>query len=1208
MRIELWALQDQDRLIEEARLRLPGKVRGASAAETRRLLEVVCRAFVARLSNAVVQPDTVTKLRARHGGAALVSAAQGIAATMRERAARSIPDDDPDALQQARAAITQALEDLTGLFDDEPIFDPEITEPRPTVVTALRELAARPPTVGEPEAHALLRVRARTVAAARALEAGRPTILATSGLAAQPSAPDELLLGARDGGADGVVRLLRAAAQVVEVVGAHAAQLHAAIVTVGADALDAMVRAGTMAVRGGLVFLDDQAWSAVGDVVVPVPGVARAVDPGAAFGQARWELSALLQRPPFLGRDDEVAELAAWLRSDASAAHLLVLQGPAGVGKAALVRAALGEAGLTDEVAAVAWGAADQHEHLPYGPLVASLRALAGAPVGHPRAVERLARLVDLLATALPRADATELQRLVPTLQRLLGNDDDAAADAASERSADEPSPRVLRSAVRRAWLLVLQGLRARARDGRPAVVVVSGADALDGATRDALAFAARRLGDGLRVLLLSSSRVRVPASFEGCFRVTHKELGPLGQTESRELLAAMFDCSPDDDELHPLAERARGSPLALAQVARLAVEIGMVTHAGERWTLAEVAAQRLPGKLERVLAARVERLPADARRLLTACAWIGPAFAPAAAEFIGVRLGMSRDHVARSLGLLVDAGFLGRQPGRAGAPLVPLADHDQAWLVFEHPALREVATTLCEANDVPRIAGVAADAVEATAITGLRALAPLLARLHARAGHREAALRQLGVAVRRSVRFDDPHGAVVLGHEALTLAGDDAAAAFPFHLELEAVRRGGARAPQRAALTRLSAAAERTGSPRHRALAGVRLARFALFCGDENAAEAAARRALVELHGSDDARLRPQALRMLALARFRRRDLDEAAACVEQARRVTAPGDTRGLAALDHLAGLMLLERGDAAGAVELLLRARSHRRAVADVEGECACLDAVVDAYARAGRLATSLALLEEVDRLREAVGDEVGRAYSRRSGAEALLAVGNAAAALEMAHEARRLATAHRLDRLDVAAAVLEARAELVLGRSGRAEAVLDGVRRRAKDAFSVMEVTAWSARARLARAREASGAARDRLIRVATTRAREAARLGEQHGYLSGQVLGMTTVGEAMLLEGDGGQALAWTQRAAELLDERAATSLPVEEVLLAWAGALSALGDHDEADSVLRRACALLHERANRLPPAARELFWSLPARRAVQSRAPDGAC
>lgn len=1201
MRIELWALQDQDRLLEEARLRLPHKIRGASAAETRKLLDVVQRALVARLSGAGVHPETVKELRARHGAASLVSAAQGIAAALRERAERSIPEREPEVLQQARLAITEALDDLIGVLDDDAPFDIEVTEPRPTVVTALAELAVRPPSAVQ-HVRALLRLRAVTPQAARALEAGRPSLLALIGLAAQPSAPDELLLSTSEAGADGVLRLVRAAGQVAAQLGAHAGDMRAAVVTVADQPLDAMVLAATLPERAGLVFLDEQAWADAGGQLVPAAGATRAIDPIAAFGHDRWELSALLQRPPFLGREQEVGELARWLRGGGTAPVLALVHGAAGVGKAALLRAALDEAGLADEGAAIVWGAADLHEHTPYAALVAGVRALAGAPAGHQRAFERVGRLVDLLAAALAREDAAELRSLAPTLLRLLGIDDDASGDAAGDRSADEPSPRLLRSAVRRALLLLLAGLRARAGDGRPAVVVVSGADALDGATRDALAFAANRMGEALRVVLLSSTRLRLPSSFEACFRVSRLELGGLRTAQARELLAACFDRTPDDEELAPLVERARGLPLALVQIARLAIETGMVTRTGERWTLSEVVAQRLPGRLVRVLAARAERLPADARQLLAACAQLGPTVAPSAAEFVGVRLGMTRDQVARSLALLVDAGFLGRQLGHAGAPLAPLPDSEPATLVFEHPLLCQVALSFTGASELASVAAVVADALEATATTGLRAFAPVLARLHAEAGRPAEALRHLGAAVRHSARFDDHSGALAMGTEALTLSGDDAAAAFPFLLELEAVRRGGPLAQQRDALARLAAAAERTANPRHRALTEVRAARFALFCGDEPVAEAAARRALAALEGSADARLHPQALRMLALARFRRRDFDEAAACVEAARAHTAPGDTRGLAALDHLAGLMALERGDPASAVELLLRARWHRRAAADVEGECACFDAIVDAFVRAGRLSTSLALLEVVDRMRESVGDELGRAYSKRSGAEALLAVGNAPAALEMAQHARRLATTHRLDRLDVAAAVLSARAQLALGEPAQAEAELDGVRRRARDPFSAMEVAAWSARARVARARTETGAARERALRGALSRAREAARLGEVHGYLSGQVLGMASIGEAMLLEGDAGQALAWTQRAAELLDERAATSLPVEEVLAAWADALAALGDHEEAEAVRRRARAGLQVRATRLPEAARDRFWSSPTRRALRGR------
>ena len=76
------------------------------------------------------------------------------------------------------------------------------------------------------------------------------------------------------------------------------------------------------------------------------------------------------------------------------------------------------------------------------------------------------------------------------------------------------------------------------------------------------------------------------------------------------------------------------------------------------------------------------------------------------------------------------------------------------------------------------------------------------------------------------------------------------------------------------------------------------------------------------------------------------------------------------------------------------------------------------------------------------------------------------------------------------------------------------------------------------------------------------------------------------------------ALPFSQRAAELLDDRSATALPVEEVLGTHVRALVVLGDIDEARLVAARARVLLEARARHLPPEAQERFWAAKARRA----------
>jgi hypothetical protein len=185
---------------------------------------------------------------------------------------------------------------------------------------------------------------------------------------------------------------------------------------------------------------------------------------------------------------------------------------------------------------------------------------------------------------------------------------------------------------------------------------------------------------------------------------------------------------------------------------------------------------------------------------------------------------------------------------------------------------------------------------------------------------------------------------------------------------------------------------------------------------------------------------------------------------------------------------------------------------------------------------------------------------------------------------------------------------ARAELARHDAAAAEGILDNVRRRVdveRDPFAAMETELLSARAKWLRAQSASGGARDRLWKSALSRARAAVELGERRGFLSGQVLGNALLGDLLLAGGDVAAALPHAQRAAELLDDRTATGLAVEDALLPYMKTLRAMGDEEEARSVGARATALLEERAARLPGVVRELFWALPGRQAL--RPDDGA-
>jgi predicted ATPase len=1084
----------------------------------------------------------------------------------------------------------------------------------------------------------LLRLRVPTVDGARRLS----SISLEPGLARLPGSPDELIVTA--GGHDAVDALIRTASMCAAGL-AGGSGFSAAIVSADDDVVDAVIRAAKEMPASHadcLVSFDEPSRAAAAELA-DLPGRPGVIDARAPWGHERWELSASLGRAVFRDRDEEVAACVEVLGRGGEEPRLLVLGGPAGIGKSSLLRQALREAGLLDERAALMWGAADPLQPTPWAPIVGMVRALARAPAGHPRAAERIARMIDGLAAllvesdrhefaprwgsslpSLHRPEADELLALGPTLKELIG-----VADTDEPASDERRSPRTLRTALRRCVVLIAKALLLRAGDDRPLVVVVSGAEAVDAPTREALVFLGRRLGPRLRVVLLTNAiKWKVPLSFEESFAVTRCDVRPLAEQASRAIAAELLDVDignndgnvDGDGELKRLlviiAARARGSPLYAAHATRWAVEAGAISRptSGVGWTALRVddVGPRLPTRLDRLLSARVQRLPSAPRRVLGHCAALGSTFMPAAVDFVGTRLGLSADEVRQAIRLLTETGFLSRSERRPGAPLfVDDAVSDDTLLVFEHPLLRAAAEQALSDDEARAVHGVVADALET--LHDPRAVAATLARHHALADRRRRAVHHLVSAVRRARRLDDRHSAVAMATEALELIDyDQTDLAFTLRLELAAALENGAaqgdkaQATLKEALKQLVRAADATGRPSRQSIALSRVARFNLFLGDFDKAEHAALRAL-ELARSDrdddgdgvTRRIR-DVLRLLALIRFATRDLDGAKRALEEARRLTPERERHVRSGIAHHMGLLHLESNDPLGALERFLEAIVLTRATTDLAGEAACLDAIADVYVRTGHLWTALSLLVRAISLREAIGDDAATAQSLKNRAEVLLMAGDVAAAVDEAGRARARCRALGLERLERQCAVVLARAELARRDSDAAEGIIDAVRRRVdveRDPFAAMETELLSARAKWLRAQQAHGGARERLLKSALQRARAAVELGERRGFLSGQVLGNALVGELLLAGGDVAAALPHAQRAAELLDDRSATGLAVEDALLPYIKTLRALGDDEEASGVEARAKALLEERAARLPAAVRHVFWALPGRR-----------
>jgi DNA-binding CsgD family transcriptional regulator/tetratricopeptide (TPR) repeat protein len=134
-----------------------------------------------------------------------------------------------------------------------------------------------------------------------------------------------------------------------------------------------------------------------------------------------------------------------------------------------------------------------------------------------------------------------------------------------------------------------------------PVLIVVDDAHWLDRSSRDALAFAACRLGPERVVLLVGARGTAPPAGFDQGFR--ELRLGPLSPQDAGRLLDDQ-PSTPVGHARRQVLEQANGNPMALVELSRaIAADPG----AGRRW-----AAEPLPltDRLTAVIAAQLAALP----------------------------------------------------------------------------------------------------------------------------------------------------------------------------------------------------------------------------------------------------------------------------------------------------------------------------------------------------------------------------------------------------------------------------------------------------------------------------------------------------------------------------------------------------------------------------------------------------------------------
>ncbi len=343
---------------------------------------------------------------------------------------------------------------------------------------------------------------------------------------------------------------------------------------------------------------------------IPVKGLSEPIEifelTGAGQVRTRLQAAALRGLTRFVGRDPEVEHLRRVL-GQAGAGHgqVAAIVGEAGVGKSRLTYEFTHSHRVQDwlilEASSVSYGKATSY--LPVIDLLKGYFKIGDRDDHREIRAKILGRVLGL-----DRA----LEPLLPPLLALL----DVPVDDAAWPTLDPPQRR-------RRTLDAIKRLLLRETQGQPLLLVFEDLHWIDGETQALLDSLVDSLGSA-RLLLLVNYRPEYQHGWSGKTAYSQMRLDALPTESAAELLEALLG---DDPGLAPLKQLLvkRGNPFFLEETVRTLVETRALQGSRGRYRLTQpLQALQVPATVQTILAARIDRLSADDKRLLQAAAVVG--------------------------------------------------------------------------------------------------------------------------------------------------------------------------------------------------------------------------------------------------------------------------------------------------------------------------------------------------------------------------------------------------------------------------------------------------------------------------------------------------------------------------------------------------------------------------------------------------------
>jgi len=243
----------------------------------------------------------------------------------------------------------------------------------------------------------------------------------------------------------------------------------------------------------------------------------------------------------------------------------------------------------------------------------------------------------------------------------------------------DDPLAQMDGQIKKRRTLEAIKRILLRESLNQPLMVIFEDLHWIDEATQELLNLLADSIGTA-KILLLVNYRPEYSHQWNSKTYYTQLRLDPLGQESAGEMLSALLG---DGVEVAPLKrliiEKTEGNPFFMEETVQVLLDEGALVRDGAAVRLTRPLSElKIPPTVQGILAARIDRLPADAKELLQTLAVIGREFP---LSLIRAVVPKSEDELNRLLNDLQLGEFIYEQPA--------VGDTEY---IFKHALTQEVA------------------------------------------------------------------------------------------------------------------------------------------------------------------------------------------------------------------------------------------------------------------------------------------------------------------------------------------------------------------------------------------------------------------------------------------------------------------------------------------------------------------------------------